>query len=71
MGHLAYCEEEKTIYCFGGLNSQGLNYKLKLDEKDWQQQDKRHSDVANSLAMELNNNSSIYFSRLEVFALNV
>ena len=37
MGHLTYHEEEKTLYSFGGLNSQGINYKLRLDAKDWEQ----------------------------------
>ena len=36
MSHLAYREEENALYNFGGVNSSGINYKLKLGEKEWQ-----------------------------------
>jgi hypothetical protein len=65
-GHLIYRQDDNSIYSFGGVNSAGVNYKLKLDEKEWVECDKRHSLVANQPSMELANNSGLYFRTLEV-----
>ena len=70
LGHLAYREEEKTLYSFGGLNSQGVNYKLKLDEKEWEQCEKNDT-IASNMDLELINNASISFASLEVEALKM
>lgn len=66
MGHLVYRHEEKTLYCFGGLNSSGINYELKNGTKEWEQCEKRHSVITNSHSMELVENPCIYFSHIEV-----
>jgi hypothetical protein len=66
MGHLTYRQEDKSLYCFGGINSAGINYRHKLGSKTWDQCDKRHSLVTNSYAMELVENPCIYFSAIEV-----
>ena len=65
-GHLVYREEENAIYSFGGVDSSGINYKLKLSEKEWEQSEQRHSLVANQQSMELSDNACLYFDRLEL-----
>lgn len=48
----------------GGLNSDGINYKVKLGQKDqiWSENKRQHSIVANESGLELTNNSGIYFA---------
>jgi hypothetical protein len=48
MGHLFFRKNEKTFYHIGGINSQGINYKIKLDQNDWEQCEQRHSIAANA-----------------------
>ena len=61
MGKMIYHEGSETLYHIGGMGSQGVDYKLKLGELNWQQFDKNHSVVVNANGLELNNNSAIYF----------
>lgn len=70
LGHLTYREEEKTLYSFGGLNSLGVNFRLKIDEMEWVQCEK-NTTFAATTDLELINNASISFASLEVEALNI
>lgn len=70
LGHLAFREQEKTLYSFGGVNSQGVNYTLRLDDKEWQQSGKQHTVVTNLADFELLNNTSVYFAQIDVDALS-
>jgi len=62
MGTLVFREKDKTIHSIGGVNSEGSNFWLKLGEKKWNKSVREHSIVANESALELTNNSSIYFA---------
>ena len=61
LGHLVYREESDTLYHIGGMNSEGVDYSMKMTETKWEQIDKNHSIVMNQTSLELMNNSSIYF----------
>jgi hypothetical protein len=66
MGHLIFRKEENTLYHMGGLNSQGINYKIKLDQNEWQQCKQTHSIAANASCLELINNVSVYSERVQI-----
>jgi len=61
MGNLFYHSESKTLHHIGGANSRGVNFTLKMGEKNWQESSHSHSMVANTKEMELLNNTCTYF----------
>lgn len=61
MGKMVFHEGTETLFHIGGMGSNGVDYKMKLGEKEWQQIDKNHSSVVHANGLELMNNSSIYF----------
>lgn len=61
MGHLFFNAKSKTLHHIGGQNSCGINFDLKLGQKEWIESVHSHSLLANTKEMELQNNSSLYF----------
>jgi len=63
MGTMCYQASKQTLYHMGGMNSQGVDYQVKLDQpkREWSEIDKNHSLVLNSTQLELTNSPSVYF----------
>lgn len=63
MGIMCYQESKNTLYHVGGMNSDGIDYKVTLDtpEREWSEIEKNHSLVLNATKLELCNAPSIYF----------
>jgi hypothetical protein len=62
MGTLVFREKDSTLHSIGGVNSEGSNFWMKLGDKKWNKSVREHSIVANESALELVNNSAIYFA---------
>ena len=60
---MCYQESKQTLYHIGGMNSDGIDYKVKLDnpEREWSEIEKNHSIVLNANKLELCNAPSVYF----------
>jgi len=63
MGKMCYQASKQKLFHVGGMNSEGLDYVVTLDnpERKWTELDKNHSLVLNATRLELCNASSIYF----------
>lgn len=61
-GKLVYSESKDTLYHIGGLNSEGVDYSLKMGETEWNEMDNNHSVLLNEQRLEFCNNTSIYFA---------
>ena len=63
MGKMCYQVSNSTLYHIGGMNSEGIDYQVTLDngERKWEENQKNHSLVLNATALELCNSSSVYF----------
>ena len=61
MGCMLYHENADTLYHIGGMNSEGVDYKMKLTDTKWEQLNNNHSLVMNATGLELMNNSALYF----------
>ena len=61
MGKLVYSKNHDTIFHVGGLNSEGVDYSLKMGQTEWTEMDHNHSVLLNSRGLELCSNSSIFF----------
>lgn len=63
MGKMCFRESKNTLYHLGGMNSEGIDYEVTLNDADrkWKEIDKNHSLVLNAVRLELCNNSSVYF----------
>lgn len=62
MGHMFFQEDSTTLHHIGGISSMGVNFFLKLKDDEWEESMRSHSAVANAHAMELVNNTSLYFT---------
>ena len=63
LGKMCFQEGKNTLYHIGGMNSEGVDYKVTLDstERQWSEIDKNHSLVLNSTKLELCNAPHVYF----------
>ena len=63
MGKMCYSTSNNTLYHIGGINSEGVDYKVVLDSSDrkWNEIDKNHSLVLNATQLELCNSPCVYF----------
>ena len=62
MGTLVFRQKD-VLEHVGGLNTGGINYTVKLGkDKEWVENKRQHSIVANEMGLELTNNSGIYFA---------
>ena len=63
MGKMCYQVSNSTLYHIGGMGSEGIDYQVTLDnaERKWTENEKNHSLVLNSTALELCNASTVYF----------
>ena len=63
MGKMCYQGSNSTLYHIGGMNSEGIDYQVTLDnnERKWTENGKNHSLVLNATALELCNSPSVYF----------
>ena len=63
MGLMSYNQRTNTLYHIGGMNSDGVDYKVTLDdaERRWTEIDHNHSLVLNANCLELCNAPSVYF----------
>ena len=63
MGKMCYQASKETLYHIGGMNSDGIDYKVTLDnpERKWNELDHNHSLVLNATALELCNAPCVYF----------
>ena len=63
MGKMCFQEAKNTLFHVGGMNSEGIDYSVKLDntERKWSDLPKNHSLVLNATRLELCNAPSVYF----------
>ena len=63
MGKMCFQESKNTLFHVGGMNSEGIDYSVKLETPDrkWSEIQKNHSLVLNATKMELCNAPSVYF----------
>lgn len=63
MGKMCYKASNKMLYHFGGMNSEGVDYQVSLNNSDrkWNDLDKNHSVVLNATKLELCNAPYVYF----------
>ena len=61
MGKMIYSKSNDQVVHIGGLNSDGVDFSLKMGETEWEEMDHNHSVLLNSRGLELCNNSSVYY----------
>ena len=61
MGHLFYRPKEEILHHVGGFNSDGVNFWLKMGEKQWHESERSHMHVIDQNSPELTNNTSVFF----------
>ena len=63
MGTMCYQASKEKLYHIGGMNSEGIDFEVKLDssERNWSEIQKNHSLVLNARQLELCNSPSVYF----------
>jgi len=63
MGRMCFSESKNTLYHIGGMNSEGLDFKVTLDDpkRRWEEIEHNHSLVLNATKLELCNAPSVYF----------
>jgi len=61
MGKLCYTASSDSVHHIGGLNSEGVDYSLKLGETEWSPIEHNHSLLLNANRLELCYNTSVYF----------
>ena len=52
MNKLIHRPKDNTVYCFGGYNSMGENYKIDLKQKEpeWESYERKHSALLSMLS---------------------